>query len=304
MTELNIYLNEYLQLRRTLGYKLKYPGMILPQFISYLETAGTEIITTELAISWARLRHNVQPILLAKRLGAVRGFAKYMQAIDKTHEVPPRDVFGASQQRPVPYLWSNADIKRLMQGTEKIKPVMLGVSCKTLFGLLSASGMRIGEALSLELDDVNLINNVITIREGKFGRPRLVPLHESTANALEFYSTLCEDFRSRPRPFFISQSGSRLRYPVVRNHFNQITASLGLRTIDVHPRIHDLRHTFAMASLISWLRSGADVNALMPVLSTYLGHVSPASTWWYLQASPKLMELGAAKLDISYGGEK
>lgn len=302
MTDLTTHLQDYLRLRRSLGFKLVFPGHVLPQLIAYLEAAGVETLTAELAISWARLPDDVGVMTWAHRLGAARGFAKYLQTIDPRTEVPPRDVFGAHQQRPAPYLWSDMDICRLVEAAGRLHPPILAASCETLFGFLATTGMRIGEALKLQRGDVDLASGVVTVNEGKFGRSRMVPLHESVASALASYAARRDKSHPRSRAFFISATGTALKGHQVRDNFNQITTDMGIRTSDVRPRIHDLRHTFAVRTLIGWLRSGADVGAGMPVLSTYLGHVNPKGTYWYLQASPELMELAAGRLDGRFGG--
>jgi integrase/recombinase XerD len=303
MTDLATHLQDYLRLRRALGYKLVYPGEALPTLVSYLDAAGSSTLTIKLAIEWAKLPQGVQPIHWAKRLSAARRFAGYLQTIDPATEVPPRDIFGARQQRPVPYLWSDKDTCRLVDAARLLEPELHAASCQALFGLLATSGMRIGEALALGRGDVNFADGVVFIRDAKFGRPRLVPLHKSTVAALGSYANLRDRICPKPRPntFFVSAAGKALSDKTVRLAFNQITTDLGLRTAVLRPRIHDLRHTFAVRTLIYWQRSGADVDGLLPTLSTYLGHVDPVSTYWYLQASPELMELAAAHYDGRFG---
>ncbi len=279
MTELTTHLEEYLRLRRALGFELEYPGQSLPKFIDFIEAAGSETLTAELAIAWASQPQGVQPLHWAHRLSAVRGFARYLQTIDPATEVPARDVFGARQQRQAPYLWSDVDIRRLVEAAHLIQPELAAASCEALFGLLAASGMRISEALDLEFSDVNLADGVVHIRDGKFCRARLVPIHASTVAALGTYAKRREELCPTPRPnaFFVSSVGKALHAGSVRSAFNQITSELGLRTAEVRPRIHDLRHTFAVRTLINWYRSGADVDAMMPLLSTYLGHINGTS---------------------------
>ncbi|MGA8015691.1 MAG: tyrosine-type recombinase/integrase [Candidatus Dormiibacterota bacterium] len=303
MTDLAAHLQDYLRLRRALGYKLEYPGFALPTLISYLDAADSRTLTTELAIEWAKLPQGVQPIHWAKRLSAARRFARYLQTIDPATEVPPRDIFDSRQQRPAPYLWSDTDIRHLVDAARLLKPELHAASCGTLFGLLAASGMRIGEALALARGDVNIASGIVSIRDGKFGRARLVPLHESTAAALDVYANLRDRICPKPQPntFFLSAKGNALSDKSVRPAFNRITTDLGLRTAVVRPRIHDLRHTFAVRTLINWQRAGADVDGLLPKLSTLLGHVDPVSTYWYLQASPELMELAATRYAGRFG---
>ena len=189
MTELTTHLEEYLRLRRALGFELEYPGQSLPKFIDFIEAAGSETLTAELAIAWASQPQGVQPLHWAHRLSAVRGFARYLQTIDPATEVPARDVFGARQQRQAPYLWSDVDIRRLVEAAHLIQPELAAASCEALFGLLAASGMRISEALDLEFSDVNLADGVVHIRDGKFCRARLVPIRREHGCRL---GDLCE----------------------------------------------------------------------------------------------------------------
>jgi integrase len=304
MSDLAAQVNDYLGLRRALGFKLKSVGEVLPQFVAYLEAAGASTITVELAIAWASLPQGVQPISLAHRLGAVRGFARYLATIDPATEVPPYGVWPSRTPRPVPYLYSEADVRRLLEATRQLRPTIRAASYEALIGLLAASGMRVGEAMGLSRDDVDLTEGVVTIKEAKFDRSRLVPLHPSTAAALGAYAArrdrLCP--KPRARTFFVSSVGTALNLRCLDQTFSELTTTIGLRTGAVRPRVHDLRHSFAVNTLIEWHRSGADVGAHMAALSTYLGHAHPASTYWYLSAAPELMELAARRLDGRFGG--
>lgn len=306
MTDLASHVQDYLKLRRALGFKLELEGYVLPQLIAYLDAAGAATLTVEHAISWAHSDKDLTPKTLANRLGVVRGFAKYLRTIDPATEVPPLGVFGPRQQRPAPYLWSNDEIRRLLEAVRQIQPPFKAATHQTLFGLLAVSGMRFGEALGLECDDVDLTDGVLTIREAKFGRSRLVPLHESSSATLRAYAVsrdrACPEPRSKA--FLITADGDALPGDSARYIFNKITTAIGMRTTAVRPRIHDLRHSFAVRTLIDWHRSGTDVGAGTAVLSTYLGHVNPARTYWYLSASPELMGFAAACLDSRFGGDR
>lgn len=306
MSELARHMGDYLSLRRALGFTLEQEGRELPQLVAYLEAAGSATLTAELAIAWARLPQRVQPIRWAHRLGSARGFARYLATIDPATEVPPRDVFGARVVRPAPYLWAEAEIRRLLEAARALRPPLRAATHEALFGLLAVSGMRLGEAIGLERDAVDLDAGVLTIREAKFHRARLVPLHPSAAAALRAYAARRDQLCPRPRArtFFLSSVGTALLAREVQHTMTQITVTLGLRTPTVRPRLHDLRHSFAIQTLIDWQRSGADVGARMAALSTYLGHVNPAGTYWYLSAAPELMELAAARLDHRFGGSR
>lgn len=303
MSALSGHVADYLRLRRALGFKLERPGALLPRFAAYLDAAGAQTITVDLAIGWARLPQGVQPIDWAHRLGAVRGFARYLHTIDPATEIPPAGIFGARQQRPTPYVYSKAEVSGLLQATRALRPPLRAATHEALFGLLAVSGMRVGEAIGLTRGDVDLGDGIITIRHGKFDRDRLVPLHRSVTGALRAYAARRDRWCPAPRSqaFFLSSVGTALTYSRVRDTFVQISTATGLRTATRRPRIHDFRHSLAVTSIIGWQRDGADVQARLPLLSTYLGHVNPAGTYWYLTAVPELMQLAAARLDHRSG---
>jgi integrase/recombinase XerD len=304
MSELHRHVEDYLRLRRALGFKLRMHGLVLPQFADYLEAAGVTTPTTELAVSFAQLPVNVQPIQWAQRLTMVRGFARYLKTIDPATEVPPDDVFGARYQRPTPYLWQEDEVLCLMEAAGKLQPPLRALTYETLFGLLWTTGMRIGEALALERSDVDLTAGVLTIREAKDGRSRLVPLEQSATEALDSYALRRDRLCPAPKSaaFFVTGAGRSATRGTVESTFDKIATAIGLRTETKRPRIHDLRHTFAVRVLVSWYRSGVDVGKGMGLLATYLGHVNPLGTYWYLSASPELIELIAARLEERPGG--
>ncbi len=303
MSDLARHLEDYLRIRRGLGFKLTFPGQVLPQFVTYLEAAGASTISVELAIAWAGLPAGVQPISLSHRLGAVRGFARYLATIDPSTEVPPCGIWPSVSRRPTPYLWSDADIDSLLDATRRLHPSLRAATHEALFGLLAASGMRVGEALKLARDDVDLDDGVVRIDNGKYGRSRLVPLHPTTTKALGGYAAHRDELCPKPKPttFFVSKAGTALSYGAVRKTFVEITTAIGLRTATLRPGIHGLRHSFAMRTLVEWHRAAINVESRMAVLSNYLGHVNPVGTYWYLSAAPELMELAAARLDGRLG---
>lgn len=303
MSALTRHVEDYLRLRRALGFKLEREGELLAQLVGYLGAAGSETLTSELAVAWARQPAGVQPNHWAKRLGVARRFAIYLQTIDPATQVPPPGVFPARRNRPTPYLWSLSDIRRLLDGARGLRSPLRAATHEALFGLLACSGMRIGEVVALGREDLDLDAGVITVREAKFDRSRLVPLHPTTTQALRRYAA--ERDRLCPRPgssaFFLSSTGTALNRCGVGKTFRKITTEIGLRTATVHPRIHDMRHSFAVHTLIEWHRSDVDIDEHIGALSTYLGHVSPADTYWYLSASPELMELAAERLHARFG---
>lgn len=306
MSALGEHAQHYLRARRALGVKLERHGRLLPQLVAYLEAAGASTVTRELAISWARLPVGAHPRHWAVRLSIARGFAAYLQTIDPETEIPPAGVFAVRYQRPTPYLWSDEDISRLLEATRALHQPLKAASYETLFGLLAVTGMRLGEAIALEPDDVDLDNGVITIRAhtAKLERARMVPLHPTTVQALEHYAKtrarLCPTPRSST--FFLSSIGTSLERSEVAKTLRKLTTALGLRTDAVHPTAHHLRHSFAVSTLIGWQRSGVHIDEQIAVLSTFLGHVSPAETYWYLTATPELMDSACQRLQRHLGG--
>lgn len=306
MSTLSTHVEDYLRLRRALGFKLERAGLLLPQLVGYLEAAGATTVTSDLAIAWARLPQQAQPNHLAQRLAVARGFARYLQTIDPATQVPPAGVFPTRRHRPTPYLWSAGDIGRLLEATQVLRPPLRAATHQALFGLLAVSGMRLGEAIGVDRDDVDLHAGVITIRQAKFDRSRLVPLHASGIEALRAYAAERDRLCPRPRStsFFVSSVGTSLTRTGVDKTFRQLTTAIGVRTATVHPRVHDLRHRFAVDTLLRWHQAGVNVDEHIAVLSTYLGHVAPADTYWYLSASPELMALAAQRLDQRFGAQR
>ena len=303
MIRLHAQLDDYLRLRRALGYRLEREETWLRELVGCLEVAGSDHLTSDLAISWARLPATAQPRYWALRLGCARKFAAYLHSIDGSHQVPPTGVFPAPRHRPTPYLWTAEQIESLLNIAEQLRPPLRGLTYQTLFGLLAVSGMRVGEAIGLHHGDVGLDEAVVTIRHAKFDRPRIVPLHPTTVSALRHYATqrdrLCP--QRQPDTFLVSSRGNPVSRSEADKTLRQITTTMGIRTATVHPRAHDLRHSLAVHTLIRWMREGASVDEHIAVLSTYLGHVSPAGTYWYLTAVPELMELAAGRLQLPAG---
>jgi len=307
VTALAQHVEEYLAMRRSLGFKLVFPGQVLPQLAAYVEAAGASTVTVELAIAWAALPgDSVQSVLLAHRLGAARGFARYLQTIDPNTEIPPAGIWPSATQRRTPHLWSASEIAALLDAARRLRPPLRAASYEALLGLLATTGMRIGEAIGLRRDDVDLDDGVVTIREAKFDRSRLVPLHPSAIHALSRYASRRDQLCPKPRcaTFFVSGVGTCLLPGGVHTTFRELSTAVGVRTPTVRARIHDLRHSFAVRTLIEWHRSGVDIDGRLPVLSTFLGHVNPAGTYWYLSAAPELMELAAARLDGRFGVQR
>jgi integrase len=298
------HLDDYLRLRRGLGAQLGRHGEILPHFVAFLDAKAAPNVTVELAAAWASQPEGLKPITVDFRIGVVRGFARYLHAIDPAHEIPPAGLLAAPRRRPAPYIYTPEEIAEVLEAAGRLKSPLRATTYRTLLGLLASTGMRCGEAFALTRSDVDLVEGLVTVRRAKFDRMRLVPLHRSVTAELDAYATTRD--RLCPAPscdrFFVSVTGRPLRRGEAEAIFRDITTTVGLRTNSVQPRIHDLRHTLAVRTLIDGHRNGQDISSLLPVLSTYLGHVQPANTYWYLSAVPELMQLAAARLERHQAG--
>jgi integrase/recombinase XerD len=299
-------LEDYLTVRRQLGYQLHSSGRLLAGFVRFAEQAGARTITTELAVAWARRPQGVAPIRWSQRLGMVRGFAGYLATIDPQTEIPPTDVLSARQQRTAPYIYSPDEIEALMDAASDLWPPVRAVTMRTAIGLLAASGMRIGEVLALDDRDLDIDAGVI-MATGKWEKQRQVPLHPTTVQALLAYQQTRDHYRPvRPtEALFITRHGDRLTNGAFLKAFRALLVTVGLEGAGERdrPRPHDIRHAFAVRTLINWHQAGVDIRRELPKLSTYLGHVAPESTFWYLQAVPELLELAARDLDELLEGE-
>jgi integrase/recombinase XerD len=304
MSALRQSLGDYLALRRSVGYKLESVARMLSSFVAFAERAGAGTITAELALSWATQPQQASPIWLAHRLSAVRGFARYLHALDPATEIPPADLLAAPGYQPAPpYLYSDADIAALLAAARRLSPPLQAATFETLLGLLAVTGLRIGEAMRLDRDDIDWDEKALIVRSSKFGRSREVVCHDSTIEALRTYSARRDQLCPRPASasFFVSQRGRRLAHHSIYATFHQLAGQAGLRQRPGGrpPRVHGLRHSFAVGTLLRWYRDGGDVQARLPLLSTYLGHVRPSSTYWYLTACPELLALAAGRLEAS-----
>jgi integrase/recombinase XerD len=304
MSGLRDALGDYLSLRRSVGFKLERPGQLLEDFIGYLDAAGAPTVTTELALAWATAPAGADPAWWRARLAATRPFARYLAAFIPGTEVPPAGLLpGPASRRAVPYLYSPADIGALITAAAAIRTPLRAATYQTLIGLLAVTGMRVGEAIRLDRPDADLRAGLLTIRESKFGKSRQLPLHATAVAALAGYATLRDQRHPRPATaaFFLALTGTRLIYNNVHFTYHRLTQAAGLapRSPQCRPRIHDLRHSFAVATLLKWYQDGGDAAARLPLLSAWLGHGDPASTYWYLTGTPELLALAAARLEAT-----
>ena len=305
MTDLHHALADYLSLRRSLGYKLRRSEKLLHQFIDFLEAAGTQTITTKRALAWACQPENGGINWRAHRLSVVRVFANYLHAMDATAEVPPQDLLPCVPRRASPYLYSEEEIAALIQAASTLRSPLRVATYQTLIGLLAVTGMRIGEAIGLDRQDFDAGHGVLIIHHAKFNKTRELPLHPTTIAALRRYLAHRDRQRSAVSTpaLFISTAGTRLLYCGVQWTFQRLVRRAGIvaRTTRCRPRIHDLRHAFAVNTLLDAYRDGSDTHHRLTLLSTYLGHVDPAATYWYLSAAPELLAKAAERLDHQRG---
>ena len=302
--------NDYLSLRRRFGYKLEDAERCLRDFVSFLDQEGATHITTELALRWAMQPALAQPSHWAARLRAVRLFAQYQRGFDTLTEIPPQGLLPHRPRRSQPYIYKDSEIRSLVEEAKKL-PSRTGLrpyTYSTLLGLLAVTGMRIGEALALDRDDIDLSEGLLTIRQAKFSKTRLLPIHPTTKEALRAYASLRDIVFPRPKTlsFFLSEAGTRPEISTAYRTFVEISRRVGLRgPSDPHgPRFHDLRHSFAVRTVMEWYRRGLDVDSQMPKPSTYLGHTHVSDTYWYLSAVPELLCLAAARLERTQGGTR
>jgi integrase/recombinase XerD len=302
MSPLGQALADYLRVRRALGFKLERTERLLGQFVAYLHDRNAEVPTIEDALAWATSPTDATPRWWAHRLSTVRGFAVHLHALDPRVEVPPPGLLRSGPRRQTPYLYSQADIAALVDAAGRLPRPLGAATYQTLIGLLAVSGMRVGEAIRLDRDDLDADHDeLLRIRHSKFGKSRLLPLHPTTVAALRDYLKVRDELLPAPASaaLLLSTAGTRLGYNNVWRTFHRLVRQAGLtaRSASCRPRIHDLRHSFAVATMLDWYADGADVPALLPRLSTYLGHADPKHTYWYLQAAPELLALAAHRLD-------
>lgn len=307
MNSLHQALVDYLAVRRILGYKLKQDEKLLVQFLAYLEDLGEERVTAKTALAWATLPQGADRSWWSCRLTIVRGFATHLHAIDPATEVPPSDLLPWKRCRATPYIYSEKEIAALIAAVETLRTQHRVATYRSLIGLLVVTGMRIGEAIGLDRGDFDSSNGLVVVRNGKFGKSRELPLHPSTVGALRDYLRR----RDRPRAptntsaLFVSSAGTRLLYCSVQCTFRRLVSRAGLkpRSSKCRPRLHDLRHSFAVRTILDGYRQGGGTESRLALLSTYLGHVDPGKTYWYLSAVPELLELAGRRLDHHIGGD-
>ena len=302
MNDLKEAIKDYLALRRGLGFKLKKHTRFLEEFASFLQRTDESTITSRLALQWATEPQQIKPCEWAARLSAVRSFARYLHAFDPRTEIPPQGLLPYRTQRAKPYIYSDEQIRQLLEAAQRM-PATHSLQPWTyhcLFGLLAVTGLRISEALNLKVTDVDWTEGILTIRHSKFGKSRLIPLHASSIKILSKYGARRDRlFTHRKSPyFFCSRCDGRLDEGQVRRTFYTACRQIGIRGASAShgPRLHDFRHRFAVETLLRWHRNGDEVQRRLPTLSTYLGHAHVSDTYWYVTATPELMEAVSQRL--------
>ncbi len=306
MTTLSKSLDDYLKLRRALGFKLTGPEAILRNLVDLAAQERAKYITIALALRCARRPADGATYTWSHRMRSIRLFAAWCKTRDARTEVPDASLLNASVTRQAPFIFSQQQIADLVREAAKLecKRGLRSSTFSTMFGLLAVAGLRISEAVALDRSDVDLHNGLLTIRDTKFGKTRLVPLSESTVVALRRYAKL----RDRALPaksspaFFISERERRVTPYATRYNFALVSRAIGLRKPaggrrhGRGPRVHDLRHSFAVRTMIDWYRGGVDVERTLPKLAAYLGHAHIHDTYWYIEAVPELLQLATERL--------
>lgn len=309
---LHVELDRYLTLRRSLGYNLREDEVVLRRFLDFAVSQGARHISTDLFLRWQGSFGKAKRQTWGGRYTMVRLFAEWLHGQDPRHEVPPKGLVPRRAKRPRPYIYSDTEIASIL-GEAALLPSIYGMrghTYTTFFGLIAATGMRLSEAVGLDGGDVDLADGILNVGSGKFGKARLLPLDPGVTEHLRSYARERDRLLGgAPSAFFAQCSGSRIGTDGAQYNFAQIGQRIGLRQRQrAHryghgPRIHDLRHTFAVRTMIGWYRAGKDPAREMIKLSTWLGHADPKHTYWYIEAVPELLELASQRADASLDRE-
>ena len=313
MTTLSQRLAGYLAVRRSLGFDLSFEERVLRVFTRFADHEGTDHITVDLFLRWKGAFGTANANTWGHRLGMVRAFASWLKGYDERTEVPPSGLIPVKWHRPRPYIYSDKEVAELVARAARLRSRygLRGWTCSTLFGLIAVTGLRINEALKLDDDDVDLDAGVITVKRGKNGKARFAPVAASTSQRLEAYRT--ERIRllgPAAGAFFRNDDGRRTTDCSARYNFALVSQDMGLREAQRFckhgrgPRIHNLRHTFAVRTIMGWYRKGLNPDREMIRLTTYLGHVKPDHTYWYIEAVPELLQLASERAERSLAARR
>ncbi len=313
MTSLAERLRSYLAVRRGLGCDLATTERILRRFVAFAEQEQAEFLSPMLFLRWKEQFGSANNNTWSARLGIVRRFAGWLQGFDSRNEVPPANLVTGRLRRARPYIYTIEQITQIVATAAQLPSDygLRGLTCATLFGLIAVTGLRISEAIGLDDGDVDLNEAVVTVRQSKNGKSRWLPISSSTAQRLAAYRRIRTRVGNLQQPsFFQWDNGRRPTDCGLRYNFALVSQQLGLREpsrLRKHgrgPRVHDLRHTFAVQTILGWYRHGLDPDREMAKLSTYLGHSGPNGTYWYIEAVPELLRLAAerAERSLAQGG--
>lgn len=310
MTPLTVRLKEYIAVRRSLGYDLSFSERVLRRFTAFADSEGVEHITVALFLRWKNHYGSANNNTWAARLSMVRVFASWLQGFDPRTEVPPAGLISGKPHRTRPYIYADDQIAQMVAEAARLPSSygLRGWTCSTLFGLIAVTGLRVNEALGLDEEDVDLEQAVLTVKRSKNGRSRFVPMLPCAAERLRAYRAERDRILGKgSTAFFLHESGERPSDCWARYNFALVCQRIGLREPQVFnkhgrgPRIHDLRHTFAVRTIMDWYRRGLDPDREMFKLSTWLGHSGPDATYWYIEAIPELLRLACDRAEQNLG---
>jgi integrase/recombinase XerD len=297
--QLRTMVGDYLRVRRSLGYKLVGTEHLLFAFVDYLQDHDAPTVTVEHAVRFATSRPGVSARHHALRLSAIRCFARWAHTLDPDVQIPPAKLLPARVTRAAPYLYTGAEVAALLEAADELRPAIRGATFHTLVALMSATGIRTGEAIGLDLTDFDALAGTLTVT-GKFGKTRMLPLHETVTTGLGQYLLVRADHLGAAGcpALLITTTRTRLSPTTVHATFRQLSDRAGLRPVSsaCRPRLHDLRHTFAVNTMLDAYRNGGDPATVLPVLSTWLGHAEPSHTYWYLTGTAELLAAAADRL--------
>ncbi len=291
---------DYLALRRALGTRLQQPGQLLRDFAAGLDARGITHLTVAEALAWAAAPGGTSPYWHGWRLGVLRGWSRYLHAVDPVHEVIPDGLLPGTYPRQTPFVFTSAEIAALLEAATHLRYALTAATYHTMLGLLATTGCRPGEAMALDCGSVSLDSGVLTVAGTKTSQVRRLGLHNTTITALAAYARrrdlLCPD---PPHPYFLlSVRGTRLNATIADRTFASLARAAGVtaRPGGTRPLLRSFRHTFAVTTILGWYRDGTDVDAAMPALSAWLGHSNPRDTYWYISATPELLALAVEKM--------
>lgn len=303
---MTVHVERYLALRRAMGFELNIAGKQLMQFARFLDAAGTRVVRLEIISAWATAAHRSTPLTCARRIEVIRPFLRFLKQLDPDHEVPERNQFGGAHRRLTPHIFCAAEIEQLLEAATRLPPArrVCPLCYQTLLGLIACTGLRLGEALRLTLKDADLSTGMLTLRRTKFRKTRLVALHPTAIEPLSRYRAQRTHRPALSECFFVDREGAALVTNRVDYVFRKLCAELGWKPRGSHPRIRitDLRHSFVTRRLTLWQENGTDIDHAALTLSTYVGHAKVTDTYWYLTATPELMQTVGAQFETFVQG--